>query len=52
MLPLRGPSKFESGDFLYTFETTGTMQNFKGTEKIYKNNKLIFELCCHGGIIE
>lgn len=52
VLPLRGPSKFENDGFLYTFETSGTMENFKGIEKIYKDNELIFELYCHGGIIE
>ena len=52
VLPLRGPKKFENGEFVYTFEQTGSMQNFVGTEQIYKNGKLIFKLTCHGGIIK
>ena len=52
VLPLRGPSKFVNGDYIYTFECNGTMDNFVGVEKIYKNNELIYELYCHGGIIK
>ncbi len=52
VLPLRGPSKFVNGEYVYSFECGGTMDNFTGIEKIYKNNELIYELHCHGGIIE
>ena len=52
VLPVRGPSKFENGEFLYTFECNGTMENFIGIERIYKNNELVYELKCHGGIIK
>ena len=52
VLPLRGPSKFVNGDYIYTFECNGTMDNFVGVEKIYKNNELIYELYCYGGIIK
>ena len=52
VLPLRGPSKLEIGEFTYTFETIGTMEKFRGIERIYKDSKLIFCLHCHGGIIE
>lgn len=52
VLPLRGPSKYQNGEYLYTFSSTGTMEQFIGTEKIYKNDKLIFKLECHGGLIE
>ena len=52
VLPLRGPSKFVNNDYTYTFECNGTMDNFTGVEKIYKNNELIYELHCYGGIIK
>ena len=52
VLPLRGPSKFKNGEYIYTFEQNGTMENFAGIEKIYKNNLLIYELKCSGGIIK
>ena len=32
--------------------TTGTVENFDGIEQIYKNDILIYELHCSGGIIE
>ncbi len=50
-LPLRGPSKFENNSFTYTFICDGDLDNFTGTEEIYKNNKLIYKLHCHGGVI-
>lgn len=52
VLPLRGPSKYQNKEYLYTFTSTGSMEQFTGTEKIYKNDKLIFKLECHGGLIE
>lgn len=52
VLPLRGPSKFSNGEYTYTFEQTGTIENFTGLEKIYKNNVLIYTLHCSGGIIK
>lgn len=52
VLPLRGPSKFSNGEYTYTFNQTGTMENFTGLEKIYKNNVLIYILHCSGGAIK
>lgn len=52
VLPVRGPSKFEQKEFFYTFESSGTFENFMGVERIYKNDTLIYELHCHGGIIK
>lgn len=52
VLPLRGPSKYQNGEYLYTFTSTGSMEQFTGIEKIYKNDNLIFKLECHGGLIE
>ncbi len=52
VLPVRGPSKFTNGEYTYTFEQSGTMENFTGLERIYKNDVLIYELHCSGGIIK
>ncbi len=52
VLPLRGPSYFENNGYVYTFKSEGTMDNFHGIEEVHKNGKLVFELHCHGGIIE
>ena len=51
-IPVRGPSRFENNGYIYTFNTTGTMESFDGVEQIYKNNKLIYELHCSGGLIK
>lgn len=52
VIPARGPSKFENNGYIYTFKTTGTIENFDGIEQIYKDNNLIYELHCSGGIIK
>lgn len=52
VLPLRGPSHLENDGYTYTFKSNGTMESFTGIEQIYKDEKLIFELHCHGGRIE
>ena len=52
IIPIRGPKEFINEDYLYTFNVDGDMENFIGTEQIYKDKKLIYELKCHGGIIK
>ena len=52
VIPVRGTSKFENGGYIYTFKTNGTIENFDGIEQIYKDNKLIYELHCSGGLIK
>ena len=52
VIPVRGPKEFINDDYLYTFNVDGDMENFVGTEQICKDNKLIYELKCHGGIIK
>ncbi len=52
VIPVRGPIKFENNGYIYIFKTTGTIENFDGIEQIYKNNNLIYELHCSGGVIK
>ena len=52
VLPLRGPSEYKNGDYLYTFESKGSIDCFTGIERIYKDNKLIYQLHCAGGCIK
>ncbi len=52
IIPARGPIKFENNGYIYTFKTTGTIENFDGIEQVYKENNLIYELHCSGGIIK
>ena len=52
VLPVRGPSEFVNGEYKYTFEQSGTMENFTGLERIFKKDILIYELHCSGGIVK
>lgn len=52
VIPVRGSSKFINNVYTYTFKVTGTIENFDGIEQIYKEDNLIYELHCSGGIIE
>ena len=52
VIPVRGISHYKNNEYVYTFKTTGTIENFDGIEQIYKDNKLIYELHCSGGLIK
>lgn len=52
VIPVRGPEKYENNGYTYTFKTKGTIEKFNGIEQIYKDDTLIYELQCSGGIIE
>lgn len=52
VIPVRGIKRFENNGYLYTFNVTGTIEKFDGVERIYKNNNLIYELHCSGGLIK
>ena len=51
IIPVRGIAKFENNGYTYAFKTTGTIEKFDGIEQIYKDNNLIYELHCSGGMI-
>ena len=51
-IPVRGPKEFINGEYKYTFQVIGDLNYFNGTETIYKNDKIIYELKCSGGIIK
>ena len=48
-LPIRGPKEFIFEDYKYTFEINGSINKFEGIEKIYRRDKLVYELICYGG---
>lgn len=52
ILPLRGPKEFVNGDWRYTFEVDGDINDFIGTEEISFRGKVVYRLDCHGGEIK
>ena len=44
-------NKLKVGDTLEIL-IPGTIENFIGIEEIHKDGKLIYQLKCHGGVIE
>ena len=50
--PFRGPSEYQSGEYIYKNKTKGDIDNFYGEELICYKNKKIYELKYHGGLVE
>ncbi len=50
-VPVRGPASYENGEWKYTFEYSGDLENFEGVEKIYRNQVEVYKLIIHGGIL-
>ena len=50
--PFRGPSTFAEGDFMYNDESSGTLENFSGVERILFNRHKVYTLKYHGGTIK
>jgi hypothetical protein len=51
-LPLRGPAQLEADGLRYTCATSGSMGWFHGTERIFHNDSLVYELRFAGGMLE
>lgn len=51
-MPYRGPSKYKKDNFIYKCTVDGDFEWFNGYEKIYSNDKLIYECMFHGGAIK
>ena len=49
--PFRGPNNFRQGDFEYFNKTEGTLEDFKGEEKIFYKKQLVYKLNYNGGLI-
>lgn len=50
-VPVRGPEIYENGEWKYTFQFTGNLENFEGVERIYRNGIEIYKLIINGGIL-
>lgn len=51
-MPYRGPETFQRGDFTYENKMTGDVEQFSGTEKIYKNVYCAYEASYSGGFVD
>ena len=52
ILPVRGPREYVNGEYKYCFIVNGDLEYFDGEECIFKDEKKIYELKCHGGMIK
>ena len=52
VIPVRGPKEYINGEYRYTFDVSGNLDYFEGEEAIYKNDKKVYVLKCHGGTIK
>lgn len=50
-MPYRGPALFETDGYTYLCNVEGNMDWFEGRELIFYNNKQIYELKFHGGLL-
>ena len=51
-MPFRGPSRYEEGYFIYTFEMQGDYRYFTGKEKIIYQGEVVFSQDIMGSIIQ
>lgn len=50
--PFRGPGLFEKDNWRYENKIEGEAENFQGTEKIYRDGKIIYEAKYIGGLVD
>ena len=48
-LPFRGPMRYQSELLRYSSESTGSLEHFSGTERIFLQDRMIYEGFYHGG---
>ena len=48
----RGLKEYVNGEYKYSFKVEGDLEYFDGEECIFKDEKKIYELKCHGGMIK
>jgi len=49
--PFRSPDNYKQGDFEYFNKVEGTLEDFKGNEKIFYKEQLVYKLNYNGGLI-
>ena len=51
-IPVRGPKEYVNGEYKYSFKVVGDLEYFEGEKTIYKTDKKVYVLKCHGGAIK
>lgn len=51
-MPYRGPTSFENAAWKYENKLVGDVDNFSGTEKIYKDGICVYEASYLGGFVD
>ncbi|MBI2049360.1 hypothetical protein HYT32_00390 [Candidatus Roizmanbacteria bacterium] len=51
-MPVRGPKVLEDGEFRYTNEWKGNLEEFSGEESITKSDKLVYSANYIGGLVD
>lgn len=52
IIPVRGPSNYQQGDWEYNNSAEGELDRFTGTEEIYRAGVSVYKCHYHGGFIE
>lgn len=51
-MPYRGPALYEKGEWKYENKLVGDVDNFSGTEKIFRNGECIYEASYIGDLVD
>lgn len=52
IIPVRGPKKYQNGEYEYNFTVDGDLNCFVGIETIHKGKAKVYELKCNGCLIK
>lgn len=52
IIPVRGPSSYQQGDWEYTNTSDGSLDRFTGFEEIYRAGVLVYKCHYHGGFMK
>lgn len=51
-MPYRGPLLYEKENWKYENKFSGALENFSGTEKIYRDGECVYEASYMGGLVD
>ena len=50
--PFRGPALYIEGDLTYVNDWTGSLEAFRGAERVFEGGRQLFWLDYHGGVLD